>query len=296
MDHYKRMVIFSKVVEQGSMSAAARLLRMTPSAVSQQIRYLENQSGITLLHRSTRKLTLTEVGERYYFYCQQLCEVAENAQNILELEKEEPLGELRIAAPIGLATYFLSNLGKWAQNFPFLSLNIQVHDEYIDLVEQRIDLAIRVGNMPDSSYLAYKISEMQMELYASPTWLEKYGLPTHPHELTKTQWLHFSSNKGSISQINFFQESNHLSITLEENPKLAVNNIMMLKQMCEEGYGVCIMSKFEVGDSVLKNKLVRILPDWHMGRVNIWAVVQKRSSHSAKVIQAIEHLRNDLKN
>lgn len=291
MDNYKRMVIFSKVVEQGSMSAAARLLKMSPSAVSQQIRYLERHSGITLLHRSTRKITLTEVGERYYFYCQQLSAAAENAQNILESEVEVPFGELRIAAPVGLATYFMSSLGEWAKKFPSLSLNIQVHDEYIDLIEQRIDLAIRVGEMPDSSYVAFKISEMQMGLYVSPSWIDEYGIPNNPADLTDYEWLLLQFNNTETVKMNFFKGSSHLNIPLGKRPKIVVNNISLIKQMCEQGYGISILSPFEVKDSVSQGKLVRILPNWHMGYVNIWAVIQNRGSHSAKVIQSIEYLK-----
>lgn len=295
MDHYKRMVIFSKVVEQGSMSAAARLLEMSPSAVSQQIRYLERHSGITLLHRSTRKLTLTEVGKRYYFYCQQLSTAAENAQNILESEVEIPFGELRIAAPVGLATYFMNGMGEWAQKFPLMSINIQVHDEYIDLIEQRIDLAIRVGEMPDSSYVAFKISEMQMGLYVAPNWIKEHGLPTHPNELIDYEWLHLNFNNTAPIKMNFFNGNKHLNISLGRKPKIVINNILILKQMCEQGYGISILSSFEVKDSVHEGKLVRILPNWHMGYVNVWAVIQNRSYNSAKVIQLIEYLKDSLR-
>lgn len=295
MDHYKRMAIFSRVVELGSMSAAARMLEMSPSAVSQQIRYLERQSGITLLHRSTRKLTLTEVGERYYFYCQQLSTAAENAQNILESEVETPFGELRIAAPVGLATYFISGLGEWAKKFPSMNLNIQVHDEYIDLIEQRIDLAIRVGEMPDSSYVAFKISEMQMGLYVSPNWINQYGMPHNPNDLIDYEWLLLHFNNIETIKMNFFNRNTHLNIALRKKPKIVINNILLLKEMCEQGYGISILSPFEVKESITQGRLIRILPNWHMGYVNVWAVIQNRGTHSAKVIQAIEYLKENLK-
>lgn len=294
MDHYKRMVIFTKVVEQGSMSAAGRLLDMSPSAISQQIRYLENHSGITLLHRSTRKLTLTDVGKRYYYYCQQLCQAADNAQAVLESEIEEPFGELRIAAPVGLATYLVSSLGEWSQEFQHLSINLQVHDDHIDLIEQRVDLAIRIGEMPDSSYVAHKIGTMRMGLYVTPGWIEENGMPSHPTDLKNCEWLHVQFNSAGLRQLHFFNEYEYLNFTVEMKPKFVINNILLLRKMCEQGYGICTLSEFEVEQSVKEQRLTRILPQWHLGETNIWAVTTHRKAQSAKVIQVIEHIKKQL--
>ena len=95
--------------------------------------------------------------------------------------------------------------------------------------------------------------------------------------------------------MNFFNGNKHLNISLGRKPKIIINNILILKQMCEQGYGISILSSFEVKDSVHEGKLVRILPNWHMGNVNVWAVIQNRSYNSAKVIQVIEYLKDSLR-
>lgn len=296
MDHYKRMVIFTKVVEQGSMSGAARILNMSPSAVSQQIRYLEKISGITLIHRSTRKLSLTEIGQRYYFYCKQVAQAAENAQALLDTEKKEPFGELRISAPVGLSNYFIESLKDWSQALPHLNLNIQVQDQYIDLITERIDLAIRVGEMPSSSFIAHKISEMHMKVYASPAWVEKHGMPTHPNELGDENWLHLQySTNDTMIQKYFFHESTYTSYYAEIKPKYLTNNTLILHKMCEQGYGVCCLSTFEAEQALLEGKLVKVLDDWNVGTMNIWAVTTQKNTKSAKVTQAIEYIKRKLK-
>ena len=294
MDHYKRMAIFARVVELGSMSAAGRLLNMSPSAVSQQIRFLEQQSGITLLHRSTRKLSLTELGERYYRYCQDLCAAAEQAQSLLESEIELPVGELRLAVPVGVARYLSDGLGAWAKQFPDLSLSLNVDDEHIDLIEQRIDLAIRVGEMPDSSFIASKISEMQMGLYVSPEWLKANAEPESLENLQQSEWLNLLNGHLGTGLKHFWNMNTLESRKIETRSKFSINNILILQQMCEQGYGVFALSTFEAHDAVRQQKLVRILPEWHVGQLNIWAVTPQRNSKSAKVRQAIQLIQNCL--
>lgn len=291
MDHLKRMAIFAKVVEQGSMSAAGRLLTMSPSAVSQQIKYLEKQSGITLLHRSTRKLTLTEVGQRYYFYCQQLCQAAEQADALLDTEIEMPCGELRLALPVGLAHYLLPYLSEWASQFPHLTLNLQIQDQYIDLIDNRIDVAIRVGEMPDSSYIAQRISTLQMGLFASEHWLNKQGMPSHPHAIAADDWLSLSHNTNPPSHLDLWQANTHHHCRLTIKPKVVIDNIMLLQKICEQGQGICCLSILETQDAVAQKQLIHILPDWQLAPLNIWAVTAQRASQSAKVVQVIEQIK-----
>lgn len=296
MKDFKRMAIFTKVIDHGSMSAAAKLLDMSPSAVSQQIRYLETEYNVTLLHRSTRKLSLTETGKQYYYYCKQLCEAAENAQAFLDSEIKEPSGELRISAPVGLAEFFISNLKNWSDSLPDLTITLHVQDQHIDLIENRIDLAIRVGEMPSSSYIASKISEMHMKLYASPSWIEDTQRIDHPNALINVNWLHLQSNNSKFPiQKNFYNSVTNDNESIEITPKYIVNNISILRKMSEQGFGVCSLSTFEAEQSVQDGKLISILPDWNMGKMNVWAVTPQRNSLSAKVRQAIELIKEKLK-
>lgn len=145
MDDLKPLAVFAQTVDAGSMSAAARRLGMSPSAVSQTIRALEARGGLTLLHRSTRKLTLTEAGERYYPHCKHVLEAARAAAESLQHARDAPTGELRVSAPVGFASHIAPALAELLTEAPQLRLRLLVEDAMIDLIDARIDVAIRVG-------------------------------------------------------------------------------------------------------------------------------------------------------
>ncbi|WP_134634247.1 LysR family transcriptional regulator, partial [Pseudomonas aeruginosa] len=160
MDSLKGMAIFATVVDKGSMAAAAQSLGMTPSAVSQQIRKLESRAQVTLLHRTTRRLTLTEAGEAFYRSCAQMLAIAEEAERRLGEWRDAPVGELRLAAPVGFSgTLITQALKPLLENHRQLRLQLFFQDERIDLVAERIDLAIRVGNLSDSSLVARHLGD-----------------------------------------------------------------------------------------------------------------------------------------
>ena len=145
MDDLKRMAVFAAVVQHGSMSGAARALGMSTSAVSQQVRKLESDGGVTLLHRSTRKLALTDAGQRYHAGCAAMCAAAEQARAELAASRDAPSGELRLSATVGFARHVAPALGALLAEHPALRLRLLVDDAPIDLINTRIDLAVRFG-------------------------------------------------------------------------------------------------------------------------------------------------------
>ena len=155
MDQLKRMAVFAEVVAAGSLTAAARQLGMTPSAVSQHLRQLELSLGLALLHRSTRRLTLTEAGERYHTGCAAMVAAARSAEQSLARLREEPEGDLRLAAPIGCGGLLATALAP-LRAYPKLGLHLLLDDALIDLIDERIDIALRVGTLADSSLVARK--------------------------------------------------------------------------------------------------------------------------------------------
>lgn len=156
MNDLRPLFVFAETVSRGSMSAAAARLGMTPSAVSQTIKGLERQYGVTLLHRSTRKLTLTEDGQRCYEHCLRLKEAYTAATDSLSEARDAPTGELRIAAPIGFGSYVAPALAPILTDWPELRLRLLVSDEMVDLIDARVDLAIRVGKLANSDWVARK--------------------------------------------------------------------------------------------------------------------------------------------
>jgi DNA-binding transcriptional LysR family regulator len=175
MDQLKRMAVFAEVVAAGSLTAAARRLGMTPSAVSQHLRQLEGALGLALLHRSTRKLTLTEAGARYIEGCTAMVAAARAAEQALERHRDEPEGELRIAAPIGFGGLLARALAPLRRH-PRLTLQLLLDDALVDLIEARVDIALRAGSLPDSSLVARRLGSMGAQMCAAPELPGRAGL------------------------------------------------------------------------------------------------------------------------
>ena len=186
MDQLKRMAVFAEVVAAGSLTGAARRLGMTPSAVSQHLRQLEGALGLALLHRSTRRLTLTEAGARYIEGCTAMVAAARAAEQALERHRDEPEGELRIAAPIGFGGLLARALAPLRRH-PRLTLQLLLDDALVDLIEARVDIALRAGSLPDSSLVARRLGSMGAQMCAAPAYLAERGWPGMPQDLAQLQ-------------------------------------------------------------------------------------------------------------
>ncbi|MEX8191725.1 LysR family transcriptional regulator [Comamonas guangdongensis] len=293
MEDFKRMAIFAAVVECGSMSAAARLLDMTPSAVSQHMRQLEQAAGLTLLHRSTRQLTLTDAGQRFYTQCATMCEAAARARAELAAERQQPSGELRLSAPAGFTTHAVPALGAWLAQHPSLRLRLLMDDAPIDLIQARVDLALRFGNLPDSSWVARRLGRSPTILCAAPQWLQAHGqLPGHPRDLMQLPWLDLSRGESAQIDMHWRRPQTAEEFQLQVLPRMTSNHRAAVQQFCEAGLGLALLSAHDVTGSLKQGRLVRLLPDWDMGTIDIWAVTPQRNALPAKVRQAIEVLRD----
>ena len=288
MDDLKRMAVFASVVQHGSMSGAARTLGMSTSAVSQQVRLLEREGGVTLLHRSTRKLALTEAGQRYHALCAAMATAAEQARAELAASRAEPGGELRLSAPVGFARHIAPALGPLLAAYPALRLRLDVDDALIDLIGERIDLAIRFGRLADSSWVAQRLGRMEWWLCAAPSWVEQHGLPTHPDALLTQGWLGFSREPGGL-QLDLRSPQDETR-TLRLTPRIASNNQLSIQQMCEAGLGPALQGSMDVHEALQAGRLQRLLPEWGFGAMDIWAVTPQRDAQPAKVRLAIAAL------
>lgn len=293
MDDLRRMAVFASVVQHGSMSGAARALGMSTSAVSQQVRLLERTGGVTLLHRSTRKLVLTEAGERYHAHCAALCAAAEQARAELAAAHGAPSGELRLSAPVGFARHVAPALGDMLARHPALRLRLLVDDAPIDLIQSRIDLALRFGRLADSSWAARRLCAMQWWLCASPGWLARHAAPLDPDALHAQDWLGFS-REGTGLRLEL-QGPAGTARGLVVQPRIASNNQLSIQQMCEAGLGLALMGSMDVQEALQAGRLVRLLPQWSFGTLDIWAVTPQRDAQPAKVRQAIEALQGYLR-
>ncbi|MBC7995403.1 MAG: LysR family transcriptional regulator [Rhizobacter sp.] len=288
MDDLRRMAVFAAVVQYGSMSAAARSLAMSTSAVSQQVRLLEQGSGVTLLHRSTRKLSLTDAGARFAEHCAVMVAAARQAKQQLVLAHDAPTGELRMSAPVGFARHVAPALAPLLAAHPALSLRLLVDDALIDLIDARIDLALRAGRLPDSSWVARRLCAFDWVLCASPDYLRRHGVPNTPSELLPHQWL-VGSREGSALQFVLLGPAGERE-TVRVDARIASNNQLTLEQMCTAGLGLALMTHPDVHEALQAGRLQRVLPGWAMEPGPVWAVTPQRDNQPAKVRHAIAAL------
>jgi len=293
MIELRSMEIFATVIEQGSMSGAARALGLSTSAVSQQVRELERRGGVTLLHRSTRKLALTEAGAHFLEDCAAMLAAARRARQQLLQAREAPIGQLRLSAPVGFARHVAPALGELLAAYPALSLRLLVDDARIDLIDARIDLALRVGSLPDSSWVARRLCGLEMMLCAAPGWLAAHGTPQRPDDLPAHQWLTIARDDDPRLTLPLTDGTRQTRV-LHLEARISSNNQLSMQQMCLAGLGLARLGRVDVHDDLEAGRLVPVLPSWTLPALDIWAVTPQRDAQPAKVRHAIDALQRYL--
>ncbi len=286
------MALFARVVELGSMSAAARELGMSASAVSQQVRQLEAETGVALLHRSTRKLTVTEAGQGYYEDCAEMLLAAQSAERRLEALRDEPRGELRIAFPISFGRNVAAALGPQMRAYPHLTLRLFAEDRLVDMIADRIDIAIRVGPLVDSTLVARRLAEWQHLLLASPAYVARHGLPRTPEEL----------GEHAVLLLNVLSKPEFIELQRPGEPLRRVrvsgpvvgNSFDAVKEMMLQGLGIFRVPGPDASTMIAAGQAIRVLPDWTMAPLLVQAVTVQRDAQPAKVRWAIDAIRDHL--
>lgn len=292
MEQLKRMALFATVVDKGSMVAAAEALGMSASAVSQQISKLEQSTQVNLLHRTTRKLTLTEAGASFYQSCAQILALAEQAEQRLAELRDAPVGELRIAAPVGFSGHLVTDaLAPLLRAHPGLSLRLFFQDEQIDLIEQRIDLAIRVGQQEDSSLVARPLGNWPMLLCVAPAYLARCGVIHGPEQLSGLDWLSLTHDRAQQLTLH---GPGGAQQRLRIESRVACNNILSVRQFTLAGMGVSAQPEPEIRAELASGALLVLLPEWQLAPVGIHIVTPRRDAQPAKVRYAIDALRRSL--
>ncbi len=289
MDQYKRMALFAEVVELGSLTAAAKRLGMSPSAVSQQLRQLEATLGLALLRRTTRKLSLTEAGERFHTGCAAMVAAAKAAERALATLRDEPEGDLLIAAPVGFAPVLAAALAP-LRAFPKLHLHLLLDDARVDLIEARIDIALRLGALPDSSLVARRLGELPRQLCAAPAYLAERGWPTQPQDLMHHDWLGARPSSSGGSETLVLQGAGGERQTLRLESRVQASQLHALHALCLAGWGIGVAMSQDDIRALADGRLLPVLPQWRPDPVPVYAVLQRRDDLPAKVRQALELL------
>ena len=256
------MAIFVTVVEQGNFSKAAKKLGVTPSAVSRQISRLEDALGIKLLQRTTRQLALTESGTLTFNYCKQMVESADQAVNASRSATSTVSGLLRVSAPKSLANKVLRPLlVEFLKRYPDIQLHLKVTDRILDPIHDGVDFLIHINDNPIEALVNVKIGHVKQVLCASPDFIKKHSLPTHPDDLKYLACICLGEN---MADNRWRFSSKNQQTTIQVTGSYLLNHSDMRKDAIEQGFGVGPLPDYIAQQSIETRKLIPLLEDWQL--------------------------------
>jgi DNA-binding transcriptional LysR family regulator len=286
-DDFNQLRVFVEVVRQGGFSAAARSLDMPRSTVSRWVRELEKRLGVRLLQRTTRRVQLTEVGEGYYQRGLQAVELAGQAQTWVESRAVAPQGTLRIATfQLFAATLLGPVLVSYLDQNPGMSVQVVVSERNIDLIDEQIDLAVRIGTMPDSSLVVRKLAQMDGWILASPEYLAKNGAPAHPSELSQHSNMIYGHSQDIVT-LPFDNGREQLDVSLPS--RCVGNSIQLVRQVTLGGMVIGFLPPMLAHEDLAAGRLVRLLPTWNVGTLPMYVAYPSRR-HLAQKVRAFVDL------
>ncbi|MFB2735617.1 LysR family transcriptional regulator [Shewanella mangrovisoli] len=292
MEHFSALPIFVTVVECGSFSAAGQKLGLSKSAISKRITQLEQHLGIQLLQRTTRSLSLTDAGARYFEYIRPAVQLTQEGLDAISELQQTPKGNLRISVPMVFGRLYIAPLiAEFLKRYPNIQLQMQMDDKTTDLIAGGFDLAIRIGELPDSSLIARKIAPCLSVICASPTYLAQHGSPMTPSELTQHNCLFYSYFQDGV-EWSFHSPDGVQRVQPKGNYQ--VNNSDAIHQTCLDGLGIANLPRFIVESDLQAGRLQALLTDFPLPEHGIYAVYPQRKYLPTKVTVLIGFLMEQL--
>ena len=287
MDVMHSMAVFRRVVEAKNFSAVARETNMSQSTVSKHIAALEERLGTKLLNRSTRSLKLTEAGKEYYHHCIRILNDFQEAEASVGKGKINPTGILRMSTSATFGrTYLLPHLKQFFESYPDINIDLLFDDDYVDLVKEGIDLAIRIGPLADSTLIARKIGSSPRVVVASPEYLVKHGRPRKPVDLMKHSCLIYTLQKSP--DLWYFNSTQEGDESIRVSGRLKASSPDAVCDATIEGLGISIVCEWHARKYIKTGALKVILPDYRPTTYDIHAVYPERRFVPQKVKRMIE--------
>ena len=273
MGQLEDMAMFVRIVEAGSITKAAEQLNIAKSAVSRRLKELETRLGSQLISRTTRQSNLTQAGEQYY---QKVSNILNEVDTLNEASSGAPTrieGTLKMTAPLSFGLLHLKDvIDEYANQHPNLNFELDFSDRHTDLVEEGFELAIRIGEMQDSSYQAKRLSLIRHTLCASPEYLDKMGTPKTVEDLVEHEFLQYSLSKSNTIELTDEQGKKH---QVDVNSKIKINNGDFLRDMAVKGHGITFLPTFITYQTVASGELVPILQQYQLPMLTAYAVYPK---------------------
>ena len=288
MIDFNEIYVFVKVVEAGSFVGASKQLNMPSTTVSRKVQKLEEALGVRLLQRSTRKLYLTDIGQQYFERCQQSLVGIEEATTIASQARSMPTGVLRITSPMDFAVNYLQPwVDEFLRIYPDVNIELEVTDRYVDLLDERIDIAFRSGELEDSSLVARRIGPKQSVLCASPGYLERAGQPISPEELSHHDCVIMGS---SLANQHWKLQTKNGEVTVPVKGRYAVDNMQLVVKALISGMGIAQVP-YPLVRALLKNgELVQVLEGCEPAQQSIYVVYPSHKQLAGHVRAFIDYV------
>lgn len=288
MDRFLEMRTFVQVVDTGSFVGAAEPLDMSKAAVSRYVADLEARLGVRLLHRTTRRLSLTEDGEVFYLRCKELLGGLDAAEAEVTARSGDAVGQLRVNAPVSFGILYLAPV--WAAfkaRHPQVSFDVTLSDRVVDIVDEGFDLAIRITQLQNSSLISRRLASTRMVLCASPTYLARQGTPVRPSELVQHHILAYSYWS---SRDEWAFDGPDGVVVVKTTPCLRSNNGDTCRAVALAHEGIILQPSFMVGADLAAGTLVELCPGYRALEMGIHAVYSSRKHVAPKVRLLIDFL------
>ncbi|MFV8457012.1 LysR family transcriptional regulator [Vibrio owensii] len=280
--------VFIYVVEAGSFAGASKFLAMPSTTVSRKIVQLEESLGVKLLHRSTRKLSLTEEGRHYFQLCQQHLVALEEANDVMMQAQSEPKGKIRISSPFDFAVQYAQPwITEFLKEYPEVSIELDTSDSYINMVEERIDVAFRTGQLQDSSLIARRIGPKYSVCCASPNFLKAKEKIKHPEDLAKINCLHMGK-PSSNNQWHFIKQDKHYQVNV--SGRYSTTSMHLIIESALNDLGVAYVPLDLVKKHLESGQLVQVLADYETPKSNIFVIYQSHKYMTKAIRLFIDHI------
>ncbi|MGY0586707.1 MAG: LysR family transcriptional regulator [Paraglaciecola chathamensis] len=287
INYLRHMAVFVKVVDEGAFRAAARELGVAPSRVSETVSDLEQYLGVTLFYRTTRKLFLTNEGQRFYAHVVNITKSAELGVNELNSRTQYLIGELKVSLPAFLASSALSSaIAEFAHQYPKVSLHINYTDTKVDILKEGLDMCIRAGWLQDSSMMSRKLGESRRFLVAGKAYVDARPLAKHPSDLADWDWVHFSMRNTTTEFVS--KKGDVASVT--EKTRIKLNSAGALLHFVEQNLGLTILPEHLVTQGIKSGELVHVLPQWEIKPLGIYALWPDASRRENLTLQLVRFL------
>ena len=288
MDRFQSLQVFVKVAECGGFAAAARALAMSPPAVTRAISALEERIGTRLLLRTTRSVRLTESGERYLLDCRRILVDLEEAEDAAVGSHAAPRGELRITAPLLFGRLHVTPiLGDFLDRHPLVSCRTLFIDRIVNLMDEGLDVAIRIGHLPDSSLIAIRAGTVSWVVFAAPQYLKKHGLPRHLADLADHRLIQ-SLSVETASEWPFQQNGKPRAIRIE--PRLRMNTNDAVAELVARGWGISRLLSYQIAPHLADGRVQTVLREFEMPPLPIHVVHQEGRMVSTKVRAFVDYM------